>query len=104
MQFLGLLSIMAGVAGCSGAVLAGRNEGRLDLLIGWIVGLVVGFGCCWGIWAFGKWMIRRLKLYEPTPPPFRLFLSWLLCFACILWAIISAFLEAEVKPHILVFL
>jgi hypothetical protein len=89
MQFLGLLSLMAGVIACSAAVLAGRNAGWLDLLIGWVIGLVIGLGCCLGMWSFGKWAIRRLKLNEPKPSPFRLILSWLLCLVAVVWMIIS---------------
>ncbi len=95
MQFLVLLSLMAGAAGCMGAVLAGINTGALHLIIGWIVGLMVGFACCWVAWSFGKWTIRRFKLHEPEPPLFRLILSWLLCGVIIAWAFVSAFIGSS---------
>ena len=91
-MFLDLVSIMAGVAGCLGAVLAARNMGRLDLLIGWIVGLGVGFSCFWVLRVGIKWVLQRLNLYEPKLPTCRLILTWLLCFVAFLWVILSAFL------------
>jgi hypothetical protein len=91
-MFLAFLSLMAGVTGCLGAVLAGRNAGSLDLLIGWVIGLGVGFGCFVALRKGAKAVLKLLKLSGPKLPTFRLILSWLLCFVCILWIITSAFL------------
>ena len=91
-MFLDLLSIMAGVAGCSGAVLAGRGTGPLNLLIGWIIGLLVGFTCFWGLRAGMKRVLVRQKLYETKLPPFQLILTWLLCVGVLVWIVLATYL------------
>ena len=85
-----LLSLFGGVAGCSGAVLAGRNDGWP--FTGWAIGLAGGFVCCWGIWKFGRWAIYHLKLHEPKPALLRLILSWIFLFAVVAWVMVSAFI------------
>ncbi len=84
------LSLVAGVAGCSGAVLAGKNAG--GQVIGWIIGLAVGLGCSSVVWKFGRRAIYRLKLHDATPSPFRLILSWIFLFAVIAWCVAAAFI------------
>jgi hypothetical protein len=85
-----LLSLFAGVAGCSGAVLAGKNAGHF--VGGWNIGIAVGFGSCSAVWKWGRWVIYRLKLQGPGPSPFRLILSWIFLLPVIAWVAASAFI------------
>lgn len=88
-MFLDLLSLMAGIAGCLGAVLSGKSTGTLDLLIRWIFGLAIGFGCFF-ILRFGmKKILQTFRLYEPNLPPLRLMLSWLFSILGFVWIIVS---------------
>jgi hypothetical protein len=89
-SLIDLLSLFAGVAGCSGAVLAGKNTGHYA--IGWVIGLAVGFGSCFAVWTLGRWAIYRLKLHEPALPLPRLLLSWILLFAVVAWVVGCAFI------------
>lgn len=91
-MFSDLLSLMAGIAGCSGAVIAGRHSGRLDILISWVLGLAIGFACFSGIRFVLKSLLQRFKLYEPKLPPSRLALSWFFCIASFLWVACSGFI------------
>jgi len=88
-MFSDLLSLMAGIAGCSGAVIAGGHSGRIHLLISWILGLAVGFACFSGIRLVLKPLLQRFKLYESKLPPSRLILSWFFCIASFLWVVCS---------------
>ena len=92
MKFWNLLSLWAGVAACSGAVLAARKVENSGVWIGWLVGLIIGCLCCLTAWKFGVLAIRRLKLYEPKLPPYQLFLSWSLCFTAVLWMFVSFYI------------
>ncbi|HEV2208987.1 MAG TPA: hypothetical protein VG167_09450 [Verrucomicrobiae bacterium] len=85
-----LLSLFAGVAGCSGAVLAGKNAGHY--VVGWIIGMAIGFASCSAVWKWGKWVIYRLGLHGPEPSPFRFILSWIFLLVVIVWVVASAFI------------
>jgi hypothetical protein len=89
-SLIDLLSLFAGVSGCSGAVLAGKNTG--STILSWIAGLVIGLGCSSVVWKFGRRAIYRLKLHEATSSPFQLILSWILLFVAIAWVVASAFI------------
>ena len=87
-----LLSAGAGVAALIAAFAEGRKAGAPGTLIGVLVGLGVGVVCFLAMRIIGKSALRRLGLYEPKLPPFRLILSWLLCCAGFAWAVISGVL------------
>jgi hypothetical protein len=88
-MFLDLLSLMAGIAGCLGAVVSGKHPGTIELLIRWTLGLTIGFGCFF-ILRFGmKRILQRFRLYDPNLPPLRLMLSWLFSILAFVWIIVS---------------
>jgi hypothetical protein len=95
-------SLVVGVAGCSGAVLTGKNSG--SQVMGWIIGLAVGLGCSSVVWKFGGRAIYRLKLHEAKPSPFRLILSWIFLFAVVAWGVASAFFGSWLTKLVVHFL
>lgn len=92
--FIDLIGLITGVVVCSSAVVTGKNAGRLDVYIGWIVGLLIGGACCWWTSVAMKWVVCSLKLHEPKLSPFRLMLSWLCCLIAILWVVSCGFFAA----------
>jgi|SRR6266568_2766920 len=87
-----LLSLIAGGTAFWTAFSEGKKAGTIGALISLLVGLGVGIGCFCAMRVAGKWVLRRHRLYEPRLPPFRLMLTWLLCFAAFAWVIVSGFL------------
>lgn len=92
MTLVDLLSLLVGVVGCSCIVGTARNAGKIDIIISWIVGLLIGFGSLWATRLVMKWIILRLRLQESNASRLRLLLSWILCLATIIWIIIFGFL------------
>jgi cell division protein FtsX len=81
MQFIELLSLMAGGTVFFAAFMEGKKAGVLGTSIGLVLGLALGFGVFWGTRVTLKRAIQRLNLQEPKPPPLRLALSWFICLA-----------------------
>jgi fatty acid desaturase len=100
-MFLDLLSIIAGVAGCLGSVLAAKGTGFLNLLTGWLVGLLVGFACFWVLRVGIRRVLQRQKLYEAKLPPAQLLLTWLLCLGAIVWIILAGFLGSWITTLVI---
>jgi|YNPBryantNP2012_1023418.scaffolds.fasta_scaffold74025_1 uncharacterized membrane protein len=81
MQFIELLSLMAGGTVFFAAFMEGKKTGVFGTSIGLVLGFALGVGVFWGTRVTLKWVIRRLNLQEPNPPPLRLALSWFICLA-----------------------
>jgi hypothetical protein len=90
-MFWDFLSLLAGVAACSGAILAGRNTGTLGTSISIAIGLVLGFAFFYLERTAGKKIFQRAGLYDAKLPPLKLILSWLLCLAAFAWIFVSWF-------------
>ena len=101
-MFWDFLSLLAGVAACSGAILAGRNAGTIGTCIGTAIGLAIGFGFFWLERMAGRWLFQRVGLYEAKLPPLKLLLSWFICLTAFAWIFLSWYVGGAITKTILV--
>jgi hypothetical protein len=59
-------------------------------VVGWIIGPMVGFASCAGVWKLGSWAIDQLKLSKPDLSRTQLLVSWILCSLLLAWIPLSA--------------
>ena len=86
MTFTELMSLMAFLTPLVSSVDTGwRSHRGLGASIGFIVGLLLGVGCFYGLRLFGRWIIHHPKLSAPSPGVFWLGLAWLSCLAMFVW-------------------
>jgi len=88
-----MLTFGSGIVGCATAVSVVRNTGSLGHLTGWVVGLLVGTCCFFGIRVVGKCVMQHLHLEKQQPPTFKMKATLrLLYFSAFAWIIVSGFL------------
>lgn len=83
MTVFDILTVMAGIAGCSSAVQAGRTTAGSHPVIGWAIGLALGFGCFWILRLGFQYAARCLRLPDPKLRRVQLFAAGLLIVAAI---------------------
>jgi hypothetical protein len=91
LSLIDILSIGAGVAGCSGAVLAAKNAAMIDAVMAWLVGLTLGLVCFLAMRRLlGKRMLQRVSLLESRFPRLQVILGYFLLLAAALWIVVAA--------------